>query len=709
MVDIQEGRCSFAEVTATVENISFQRVNYKKNSTFAKLTHSTMIKQRLSYSFIFVLAVQLLGLAFMMLIRCAFSVINFPDSYILDWSLMLHALVKGVQFDAQVASYVAILPLAVLTILSFVKPADIKISVRVFSWYYGIVYTLVLATQVADIHYFQFFENHLNWNALEWFKFGGTTMGMLFGDSSNYAYLAGGLIIAAVFCMCLRSMRKRIDKHFAPNEPSRDAALSFRDVGWSLGMTLVAWGICFLGLRASLERYPLRVSFASFCDQAFYNRIPVNPWINIVETLKQAGKQYNAKILAEADEDEALAYVKQTLGIENEDVNFPLDRPVSGDSVSIRPNIVLILMESMSSQIQSLEHDGQPLTPYLNSLRDSSIYFSDFYSAGIHTNNGIVASLYGYSPNFAQAAMATPSDLYTGLPASLVANGYNTYAFVTSNPNYDNMMSFFYDNGIQTLYSMHDWPSDEQVNNFGISDGNLFKHGFQILNERNDTTPFFAMLLTVSNHGPFVFPAEYASRGDNEQDCTVAFADDAIRDFMTNARNTAWGRNTIFVLCGDHGWARGNRPYDMVLQYNHARAFITGEPIKDKYRQYDKPAGQIDLFPTIMGLTGLPYVNNTLGVDLLRQERRYIHFVSDTHLGCTDGKYLWCHNVSDGKDFLYLIASEDEKNGLVSALATNSIAANQAAADEMRRYAVSMMKVNNLAVQKKWTSGNGLR
>lgn len=111
-----------------------------------------MTKQRLAYSFIFVLAVQLLGLAFMMLIRCAFAAIDFPDSYSLDWGLMLHALVKGVQFDAQVASYVAILPLAALTILSFIRTTDIEKAVRGFSYYYGLVYTLVLATQVADIH-----------------------------------------------------------------------------------------------------------------------------------------------------------------------------------------------------------------------------------------------------------------------------------------------------------------------------------------------------------------------------------------------------------------------------------------------------------------------------------------------------------------------------------------------------------------------------
>ncbi len=665
-----------------------------------------MIYRRLSQSLLYVLSVQLLALALMMLIRVSFAVINFPDNYAFDAALMCRALLKGVPFDAQVASYVALLPLALLLVMSFLRRVNISGAIRAAAWYYGIVYALVLPTQVADIHYFQFFGNHLSWNAVEWFKFGGTTLGMLFGEASNYAYIVCGLLVAMVFCVSIHYIRIGLEKHFERERSGVGINTDkVRDVALSSSLTLLSCVVCFLGLRASLERYPLSVSFATFCDKTFYNRIPVNPWINIIETLKQSGKRYQADILRSVDEAEALSYVRETLGIHGDDTEHPLDRFVEADTLLAvrRPNVVVILLESMSAQILQLEYEGKPLTPYFRALRDSSIYFSNMYSAGIHTNNGILATLYGYSPNFAQTTMGTPSDLYTGLPMTLRQNGYNTYAFVTSNPNYDNMQSFFYDNGIERLYSLYDYPSDEQVNNFGVPDDVLFRHGLEVFNERDVSKPFFALLLTVSNHQPYVYPDSFALRGADDGERTVAYVDDSVREFIAQACQTEWGKNTIFVLCGDHGGPLGYKPYDMTLQFNHVMAYITGEPVKNFYRHYDGVAGQIDLFPTVMGLTGLPYVNNTLGVDLLKQGRKYVHFVSDTHLGCTDGEWLWCHNVGDGTDFLYRVASEEERDGLTNVAADNVIDDYSAVADSMKRYAVSMMKINNTAVSKRWT------
>lgn len=40
-------------------------------------------------------------------------------------------------------------------------------------------------------------------------------------------------------------------------------------------------------------------------------------------------------------------------------------------------------------------------------------------------------------------------------------------------------------------------------------------------------------------------------------------------------------------------------------------------------------AGQIDVFPSIMGLLKIPFDNNTLGINLFDEERPYIYFTAD--------------------------------------------------------------------------------
>ena len=54
----------------------------------------------------------------------------------------------------------------------------------------------------------------------------------------------------------------------------------------------------------------------------------------------------------------------------------------------------------------------------------------------------------------------------------------------------------------------------------------------------------------------------------------------------------------------------------------------------------DKMAGQIDLFPTLMHILKLDYVNNTFGIDQLTSERPYIYFNHDRIEGLIDQTHL---------------------------------------------------------------------
>lgn len=634
--------------------------------------------------FKYLIKVHIVALILLTAIRIAFVIINFPDNTPFIITDILHALAIGIKFDNHGLSYIQILPIVVSATAAFFKTINFKKIINAFRIYYSIVISIVLFLSVSNIKYYSFFGWHINYEALGYLKFFDTTAGMLFQDSQNYPYLILAITICILFIIAIKKIAKQSADYQSENTTIKQRIIV------NVPMIVLAAGICFLGLRSSFQRYPLRVSFASFTDIPFYNRIGNCAIFNIYETYKQTKNDVDIVLINNTDVDSALNFVKTELSISNADSLKPLNRFTESEVNRPSPNVVLVLMESMTLRNLEYETNGIPLTPFMRSLRDSSLYFEHFYSAGIHTNNGIVASMYGYSPNFSKPCMNQPSDRYTGLPAELKRHGYQTYAFITGDPHFDNMNSFLRENNFDVIYSLADYPKGKIVNRFGVRDDYMFEYGTEKLQTINDN-PFFAFFLTCSNHSPYSIPDKYVSRYDNADDQAINYADDATKIFLENAIKTEWGKNTIFIFVADHGKPRGENIYDMVYYYNRIPCYIYSKLLEGKTQKFDKLGGQIDIFPTVMGLLGFDYTNNTLGVDLLKQDRRYIHFVSDEHLGCADKEFFYCYNIGSQQEFLYKIGNGE-----------NLINQYPEKAAEMKEYAVNMMKINNTAVKQRW-------
>ncbi|OJU34951.1 MAG: hypothetical protein BGN96_05235 [Bacteroidales bacterium 45-6] len=370
-----------------------------------------------------------------------------------------------------------------------------------------------------------------------------------------------------------------------------------------------------------------------------------------------------------------------------------IGRMVATSGEGIRPNIVIVLMESMSKANLSLHYKGKSLTPYLNQLAQSGYFFENFYSAGVHTNNGIVATLYSMPAQFNKRMMEdTHIPHYGGLPGQLQQLGYQTYFFVTGNPQYDSMNSFVRENNIEQVFSIYDYPKEKVVNNFGVQDDYLLQFGVDKLNEIDKSgKPFFATFLTVSNHDPIVVPERFRHTGPTPKESIIAFADNAIQQFMEGAKHQKWFSNTIFVFLGDHGAATGTQKYEMPLSYNQIPLIIYSPLLKDMPKRFSQFGGQIDVYPTLMGLLNQPYCNNTLGVDLLKEKRPCMFFVNDTELGCINEHYLYARNILTNKDFFYNLHYKDVRN-VYSDTHPDALA--------LKKYAVSMMVTANYLREK---------
>src|SRR5690606_12105234 len=123
--------------------------------------------------------------------------------------------------------------------------------------------------------------------------------------------------------------------------------------------------------------------------------------------------------------------------------------------------------------------------------------------------------------------------------------------------NFDEMKSFFLGNGVEHVW---DQPVLEKpghaVGVWGIHDEDLFLAADAVFREQGDR-PFFALVLSTSNHTPFDYP-----RGKIEPDAAfpadsaenaIKYTDYALGRFFESAKVSPYFANTLFLVVADHG------------------------------------------------------------------------------------------------------------------------------------------------------------
>ena len=122
---------------------------------------------------------------------------------------------------------------------------------------------------------------------------------------------------------------------------------------------------------------------------------------------------------------------------------------------------------------------------------------------------------------------------YSGLPTVLKENGYHNLFFMTHEGQYDNMNAFFRTNGFDEVFSQEDYPADKVVNSFGVQDDFLYEYAIPVLNRQAASgQPFFAALLSISNHPPYVIPPYFHPKTSEPEMQIVEYADWALRSFL---------------------------------------------------------------------------------------------------------------------------------------------------------------------------------
>ncbi|MBP9155738.1 MAG: sulfatase-like hydrolase/transferase [Xanthomonadales bacterium] len=319
------------------------------------------------------------------------------------------------------------------------------------------------------------------------------------------------------------------------------------------------------------------------------------------------------------------AYAELRRSLDTPDAHFINDDPynITRDIVSAAPerrlNVVLISIESLSASYSGSYGRPDTLTPELDKLTDQSLVFSKLYASGTRTVRGLEALALSVPPTPGESIVKRPGNegLFS-LAEVFNAKGYVSEFLYGGYGAFDNMNYFFGQNGYRVA-DRSDIPVDgiHHANIWGVADEDLYSLALTEFDRLNGTnTPFFAHIMTTSNHRPYTFPEGRVDRPQGERNSAVAYTDWAIGDFLRRARAKPWFDDTLFVITADHCASSGGIAQLPVFRYHIPMWIFAPKHIQPA--RVDRMMAQIDIGPTVLGLLGFNYQSQFYGADLFQ-------------------------------------------------------------------------------------------
>ncbi|HWA56464.1 MAG TPA: sulfatase-like hydrolase/transferase [Gemmatimonadales bacterium] len=306
------------------------------------------------------------------------------------------------------------------------------------------------------------------------------------------------------------------------------------------------------------------------------------------------------------------------------DPRYPLVRvPVTPSPDTLRPNVIFLQLETFRGwDMGFLRPDRAPSpTPFLDHLAADArtAWWSRFVSFGPPTINGFMAGHCSVLPHSSQSISTT----YTGtalqcLPAVARAHGWHTAYFTGSDPDWDN----------QTIWLRRWYDEVTFYPDANELDRRVFHDALgRIRQLGRGPAPFFATVVSISNHYPFrsrepaldLGPARTPSEAILN---TLHYTDDVVREFVDSLAREPWFGRTLLVIMGDHGYNLGEHD-GTPGQRNGWREsvwvpfLIHGVHPRLPAGRHDEPASQLDLAPTVADLMGIRDTTPWLGRSLL--------------------------------------------------------------------------------------------
>lgn len=310
-------------------------------------------------------------------------------------------------------------------------------------------------------------------------------------------------------------------------------------------------------------------------------------------------------------------------------------------------NVIAVSLESTQSFTHNMKApNGEYITPNLNKLIEESHFWPNYY----HTTGqgktsdsefAIDNSLYGLSRGGVYFTNA--DNEYDALPEVIKQENYHSAVFHANNKSFWNRDQMYQNIGVDQFFdeASYDLGDPNDMTEWGLLDDEFFLQSVPLLEELPE--PFFAKMITLTNHFPFTMPSEEyelvpkfetSSTTLNNFPQALAYQDYALGLFIDELKKNGMWDDTIFIVYGDHNGISTNHNAAMadllgkeeLTSYDVAKLqsvpFAIHLPGQESGEVHETIGSHVDVNPTIQHLLGIDTSDQIgFGNDLFAEER----------------------------------------------------------------------------------------
>jgi len=503
---------------------------------------------------------------------------------------------------------------------------------------------IIVQNAVSEFFFWNEFGVRYNFIAVDYLVYTNTVIGNIMESYPVVPLFLGvGIITIGITYWIVKRTKSYLDKLPDFNEKLKSTGI------YAFSVLISLFGIPYLAQKAN-------------SDNVFANELQANGIYKFVVAFESSELDFDTYYKT-LPEDKAFAILNNKI---SGTTGQSTTRKITGDSTTLSKNVVLITVESLSGDFMTEYGNDKHITPFLDSLAQKSLQFTNLYAVGNRTVRGLEAVTLCLPPSAAESVVKREDNKNKFSTGSVFKKkGYAVKYFYGGDAFFDNMEDFFGGNGYD-IVDKKAFNKEEITfqNIWGVCDEDMYRKAIQEMNaEATQNRLFFNHIMTVSNHRPFTYPEGKIdiSGKSKSRSGGVKYTDYALKQFFAMAKKQSWFNNTVFVIVADHCASSSGKTELPLEKYRiPAMVYAPGFVIP---KQVPTLMSQIDLMPTVMGMLHFSYESKFYGQDVFSpnyEPRAFVATYQDLGL-IKDNVLTLISPVKKVKQYQLI---QEKKNGL---------------------------------------------
>jgi arylsulfatase A-like enzyme len=528
---------------------------------------------------------------------------------------MALALVQGFWRDALVGFWM-ILPIVVWPVVVPLRRTWNRLLFWTVCLIFWFLQTFIL---FAEYYFFDEFHSRFNTVAVDYLQY-PTEVFVNIWDSYHVGLVLLVCIVPSVLWVftARRLFSGMWQRPVISDRMNRCLAFAACGLLWLLPIALLG------GSLAGIFSSPLHLQGPHVAEERSLNEVANNGQLAFLSAALTHRLEYTA-FYKTLPRDQAYSRVRTLLrgpGVQFDSRPDSILRSLPGDPGRPRLNVVILLEESFGSEFWGCLGRSNTLTPEMDRLAaEQGILFTNLYASGNRTVRGMEGVMASFPPLPGESIVKRDlSDNVETVARVLKRDGYSTLFLYGGRGVFDGMRSFTLRNGYDRFVEEKHFEHPTFTTVWGVCDEDLYDRSVDELRSLSRSgQPFFATILSVSNHKPFTYPTGKiaADPAEKRRENAVAYSDYALGQFFKKVRTEPFWTNTIFAVVADHG-ARVYGEQSIPIHSYEIPLLIVGPAVVSRPSRVGELGCSLDVGPTLLGMLGRPYRSTFFGQDLLQ-------------------------------------------------------------------------------------------